>query len=294
MGGWERLGAWCFVGIGLSVAASCSGKPVSQQPFATSSAAITGSGPTVGTFVVYAANNVTLGTGDHSLGGGIGVATTAGTSPQLTVGSQDQLDINQTLFAPTIVVGNLAQVGAVDTNTLTNSGGQVGTTSAYPTSMPPLPAVFPATPGPSNVTVAAGHQQTLTPGSYGTLTDDGQLFLSPGTYSFTSVTLGNNGQLQAKQGDSTSVLIAGTLSTGTQAEIVAAGPANNLTISVSGTDGANGSRPTVSIGTGTQIIALIAAPNGSVFFGNNVQATGAFAGLNFSAGNNVHPLCQRA
>jgi len=38
--------------------------------------------PTINTFVVYAANNVTLGTGDHSVGGNIGVATSKGTGPE--------------------------------------------------------------------------------------------------------------------------------------------------------------------------------------------------------------------
>ncbi len=220
------------------------------------------------------------------MGGNIGVATSNGSSPQLTVGSQDQLDINHTLFAPSISVGNLAQVGAVDTNSLTNNGGQVGTQSSYPSPMPPLPAVFASTPGSTNVTVAQGHQTTLSPGSFGTLTDDGQVFLNPGTYSFASVTLGNNAQLIAQPNGFTSVLIAGTLSTGTFAQIQPVGqPANALTISVSGSDGTGG--PAVSLGANTQVISLLAAPNGTVSLSNNVQATGAYSGLNCTAGNNV-------
>lgn len=294
----KRLGLFCIGATALVLAASCADTPhpdVSSERVGQTASALTSDGgagtparPTINSFVVYAAQNVTLGSGDHSLGGDIGVATTAGSSPQLTVGGQDQLDINHTLFAPAISVGNLAIVGAVDTSSLTNSGGHVGAQNGYPDSMPPLPAFFSAMPGTQNITVAAGQQQTLSPGSFGSLTDNGIVFLNPGTYSFSSVTLGSNAQLQALQGGSTSVLIAGTLSTGTFAQIFpVAQPANELTISVSGADG-SGSQPTaVALGANTQIVSLLAASSGSLSFGNNVQATGAFAGANFTAGSNV-------
>ncbi len=261
-------------------------QPLPPERVAKTAQAVTSApAPTINTFVVYVANNVTLGTGDHSLGGNIGVATSNGTTPQLVVGAQDQLDLNWTLFSPAISVGNQAIVGAVDTNSLTNSGGHVGTQSTYPSPLPPLPTLFSATPGTTNVTVPQGQTQTLSPASYGALTDNGILNLQPGTYSFTSVTLGNNAQLRALQGDSTSVQVAGTLSTGTFAQIFPLGqPANELTISVAGSDGTTAA---VSLGANSQIIALLAAANGSLSFGNNVLATGAFAGLNFTAGSNV-------
>ncbi len=287
-----RFGLFWASAATLVLAASCtdfSHRELGPERTGTTAAALSAPpSPTINTFVVYAANNVTLGTGDHSLGGDIGVATSNGSSPQLTVGGQDQLDINHTLFAPSISIGNLAQVGAVDTNSLTNNGGQVGTQRAYPASMPSLPAIFAATPGTANVTVAQGHQQTLSPGSFGALTDNGIVLLNPGAYSFASVTLGNNAQLLAQQGGSTSVLVAGAFAAGTQAQILPVGqPANELTISVSGSDGTNGSPPAVSIGANSQIVSLLAAPNGTVSLGNNAQATGAYAGLNCTAGSNV-------
>ena len=284
----KRVGWICASALGLLFAVSCADTP-SPEPIANSSSAVTTAPtPTINNFVVYAANNVTLGTGAHSVGGNIGVATSNGTSPQLSVGSQDALDVSSTLYAPAVSVGNLAIVGAIDANSLTNNGGLVGTQGGYPSPMPPLPTVFAASPGTTNVTVAAGHQQTLSPGNFGALTDNGIVYLNPGTYSFASVTLGNNAQLQARPGGSTSVLVAGALSTGTQAQIFPVGqPANALTISVSATDGSNGSPPAVSVGTGGQVIALLAAPNGTVSFGNNVQGAGAFSGLNFVAGSNV-------
>jgi kumamolisin len=280
----RRFGAGVSA-CGLILAVSCSqGTPT--PPIAKSSAAVAASAPpNIDTFVVYAANKVTLGTGDHSLGGDIGVATGAGTSPQLIVGAQDGLDVLHILYAPSVSLGNLAIVGAVDTNALTNSGGHLGVEGAYPT-MPSLPTFFSATPGTTNVTVAAGPPQTLTPGNYGALTDNGVLFLKPGTYSFTSITLGNNAQLQALRGGSTSVRVAGTITTGASAQIFASGqPATDLTIVVDGTDG---SSPAVSVGANSQLVALLASPNGTVSLGNGVQATGAFIGMNFVAGNNVN------
>jgi hypothetical protein len=282
----KRLGACGVVGLGLWFIASCTGT-TGPQSVGKSSAGLNAATPTIQNFVVYAANTVTLGSSDKSVGGNIGVATSNGASPQLVVGGQDALDVTRTLYAPAISVGNLALVGAVDTNSLTNSGGQVGSQSAYPSPMPPMPSVFAANPGTTNVTVTAGQQQTLSPNSYGSLTDNGTVFLQPGTYSFASVTLGNGAHLQGLQGGSTSVLIAGSLATGTGAQLLAGGQANQLTISVSGTDGASGSPPAVSIGAGSQLISILAAPNGSIAFGSNVQATGAFAAINVSAGNNV-------
>jgi alpha-tubulin suppressor-like RCC1 family protein len=282
----KRFGVVCAAGLALAPA--CSDTPSSAPIAKSSSAVTTATTPTINNFVVYAANNMTLGANDKSQGGNLGVATSNGASPQLAIGSQVQVDTQHTVYAPSVSVATQAVVGAVDANTVANNGGQIGTQSGYPTSMPPLPAVFPATAGPTNVTVSQGQQQTLSPGSFGALTDDGILFLNPGTYSFASVTLGNNAQLQALQGNSTSINVVGGLSTGTSAQILPAGQAANaLTISVSAADGANGSPPAVSLGNNTQIVGLLAAPNGTVSFGNNVQATGAFAGLNFSAGTQV-------
>ena len=101
----------------------------------------------------------------------------------------------------------------MDATTLTNSGSSFGSLAPYPASaMPVLPSALANTPGTTNVTVAQGQQQTLNPGSFGTLTDNGIVFLNPGTYSFASVTLGNNAQLVAQSGGATSVSIGGTLS----------------------------------------------------------------------------------
>jgi hypothetical protein len=207
----------------------------------------------------------------------------------LVVGGLDSLDPLHNLYAPTVSLGSLSVVGDVETNTLQNNGAILGAQAPYPsTAMPPLPQAFPAQPGASNVTVAALQTQTLNPGSYGILSDNGKVLLNPGTYSFSGVTLGANAQLLAQPGGSTTVLIAGTLTTGTFAQVLpTAQAASQLTISVAGTDGAGGSPAAVTIGASTQITSLLAAPNGTLSLGNGVNATGAFAALNVVAGSGV-------
>lgn len=207
---------FCAVALSLGACQDFGSRPEGTEPSRAASTALTPASPNITTFVVYAAQSVSLGTGDFSLGGDIGVSGAGGS---ITVGSRDFLDLQHTLVAPSVTVGSLAVVGPVDTNALTNNGGQVGTQSPYPSAMPSLPAIFPATPGTTNVTVAQGQQTVLNPGNYGVLTDNGQVFLNPGTYSFSNVTLGNNAQIVAQPGGATSVLVATALQTGTFAQI---------------------------------------------------------------------------
>src|ERR1019366_8067199 len=292
-----QIAAVALVGLAVTmVAASCgssrspdaSGDHTAKTTQAVTLLPAINNAPAINTFVVYASQSVTLGTGDHSLGGDIGVATTTSSTSQLTVGKLDGLDLLHNLFSPSVTLNGGAIVGDIETNSLTNNGGVHNTVAAYPSAMPPPPQFFAASPGATNVTVAALQATTLNPGNYGTLTDNGTVFLNPGTYSFSSITLGNLAQLVAQPGGSTAVRVARTFATGTFAHVFPVGqPANTLTISVAGADGAGGTPPAVSLGANTQITALLAATSGSLSFGNNVQATGAFAGLSFTAGTNV-------
>ncbi len=210
---------------GLALAASCGGDRRADTPAertGVSAAALTllpaiNNSPTINTFVLYAERSMTLGVGDHSLGGDIGVAATAPSSfgTQLKVGSFDGLDPLHNLFAPSVSLGTLAVVGDVETNTLQNNGGFFNAQAPFPASaMPLLPLAVGSTSGTTNVSVAPFQITTLSPGSYGTLTNNGVLFLNPGAYSFGSVTLGDLAQLQAKPGGATTISVAGTFSAG--------------------------------------------------------------------------------
>ncbi len=276
----------------LALGASCGGDRRAEGPperTGVSAEALT-SPPAISTFVLYAERSATLGVGDHSLGGDIGVAATAPSSfgTQLKVGNLDGLDPLRTLFAPSVSLGTLAVVGGVDTNTLQNSGALLGLQAPFPASMPLLPLAAGATPGTTNVTVPPLRVTTLGPGSYGTLTGSGLLVLSPGAYSFASVTLGDYAQIQANPGGATTISIAGTLSVGKGAHISPLlQTADKLTISVGGSDGTNGSPPAAALGANTQIAALLAVPHGTLSLGDGVLATGAFAGFDVRCGNNV-------
>ena len=252
--------------------------------------------PSISTFVAYAERSVVLGSADHTLGGDIGVAATApaGFGPQLIVGNLDGLDCARNLFAPSVSVGTLATVGTVEANALTNSGS-VGLQVPFPaTAMPPVPTAGAGAAGTSNISVGAFQIQTLSPGAYGSLADNGTVNLAPGAYSFASVTLGDNAHLVAQPGGATTISIAGTLSTGQWAHVLPAlQTADKIALSVAGNDGPGPSfTPAVSIGAGSQITSLLLAPHGTVRLGDNVQVTGAIAGYDIAAGNGVSLVFQ--
>jgi hypothetical protein len=246
--------------------------------------------PSISTSVAYAESRITLGSGDQTVGGDVGVAVAvAPLGTQLVVGNQDCLDLSQTVYGPTVSLGSGAKVGDIDTNALTNGGAQFVSLAPYPASaMPLLPLTFGGAAGTNNVTAAAGQSVTLSPGSFGALVDNGLVSLKPGTYSFASVTLGNNAQLQALQGGATTIFVAGALATGTGAQIFPVGQqASALTILAAGSDGTSGSPPAASLGASDRVIALLSVPHGTLSIGDNSQCIGAFAGFTLVAGTNV-------
>ena len=113
----------------------------------------------------------------------------------------------------------------------------------------------------------------------------GTVFLKPGAYSFASVSLADRAQLVAKGGGTTNVFVAGQLSAGTHVTLSAlAGGAASFAISVAGNDT---TKSAVTIGTYASIVALLAAPHGTLSLGDHTDATGAFAGFDVVAGEAV-------
>jgi hypothetical protein len=288
----------------LALAASCASDGPAHGPperATVSSAPITvGPGinpsPTITTFVLYAERSAILGAAVHAIGGDIGVAGTAPSSfgPQLRIGKLDGLDPFHKLYAASVSLAPLAVAGDIETNMLQNDGGFFDESGPFPASaMPLLPLAVGAPPGTKNVSVAPSHVQTLEPGAYGTLTDDGVLLLDPGTYSFASVTLGRRAELQAKPGGATTVYVAGALSVGPGAQVFPLRQtAASLAISVAGSDGPGGSPPAVSISAGSRIVALVSAPHGTLSLGDEVLATGAFAGFDVRVGSGALAIFQ--
>jgi hypothetical protein len=248
--------------------------------------------PELGQFVAYAERSVTLGSGDVSLGGRIGIATAAapGFGPQLTVGADDALDPLGVLFAPSVALGSLSIVpGDVEANSLQNNGGFLhGAQVPYPATMPPLPLIAASAAGTTNITNAAGQTSDLSPGSFGVLTVDGVVNLVPGTYAFASVTMGDHARLVALPGGPTSIAIAGNLAVGKAALIFPRlQPASALTIFVQAQDGNGGVPAAAAIGADSHVVALLAAPRGTLALGDNVRAIGAFAGFDIAASAGV-------
>lgn len=239
-------------------------------------------------FAVYAQRSVTLGSSDHVNGGDVGVAAAAASTfgPQLVVGGSATMQTNHNLVAPSVSLASGAQVGDVQTNSLTNAGATLGTLAAYPSSMPPSPLSLPTGPGGSNVTVPAFTITTLNPGNYGNLSVTGTVYLNAGSYTFASVTMANQAHLAGVSGTSI-VSVAGAFQAGNSVSISSPGstPAGQLVIAVAGNN--SGTTPAFSIGTGAAISAVLSAPNGTFSLGASSIATGAFAGFDVNIGTGV-------
>jgi cysteine-rich repeat protein len=250
-------------------------------------------GPFPRGFVLYAGHSLTLGSSNQVTFGDLGVASAASDDPlQLRVGASDVIDLQRTLYSPSIQLNQQVPVGTVavnDTGLFANGGSWVSKQSYPASDMPPLPPVSAGTPGTSNVTVGTGKTVQLYPGNYGTLTNNGgTLRLVPGPYSFSSMTLGDNAILYALPYANTTIQVAGTLHTGASVTMAAAAweIPGDFTISVAGTD-PSASVPALTIGSGNNIVALLEAPNGTISIGDNSSLWGAAAARDIATGNGV-------
>ena len=243
---------------------------------------------TLNVFALYAQRSVTLGSSDHINGGDVGVATVQPPSfgPQLVVGPSAVVQSNHNLVAPSVSLGSGAQVGDVQTNSLTNSGATLGTVAAYPASMPSAPVALPTGSGGSAVSVPAFTITTLNPGNYGAVSVTGTLLLNAGAYTFASVTMANQGHLAGVSGTAT-VSVAGTFQAGNSVSIASPGgtPAGQLVVSVAGSD--VGTNPAFSVGTSAAVNAVLLAPHGTLSLGGSSTVTGAFAGFDVKLGTGV-------
>jgi hypothetical protein len=249
------------------------------------------SAPSVSTFVLYAERSVTFADHDSVFFGDVGVRTPAVSTfgTQLAVGPYSAVDSGFNLLAPSVALGPNSRVGDVQTSSLQNNGGTLGTLGPFPASaMPPLPLALPSVGSGPDVTVAPLKRTSLAPGSYGALRVSGTLFLSPGTYSFTSASVDAGAAIWAQPGGTVDVRIRGQLSLGVGGAFLPVPrdfSAGMLTISVSGADSPGGVPSAVTLGDHCSIIALLTAPHGTITIGDHVVARGAFAGFDIRAGS---------
>lgn len=207
-------------------------------------------------------------------------------------------------------------VGFVQTDALgTGAGSVTQGTAVFPLSaMPPGPLARPypiGTPGlpapGSNVTVPASQITTLDAGSYGALLVDGTVYLSPGFFSFTSVTVGQNAALYTTSRScgiaelcQTTVQISNSLIVGAQGTLSTyvpspcgidehcVTPAFELSITVSGNN--TSTTPAATLARNSTVDALLSVPEGTLFVGDGVEASGAFAAFDVIVGDNVEML----
>jgi hypothetical protein len=148
-------------------------------------------------FVLYAEIGLAVGPDSQVTGAAIGVRSygTQAAGPQLVIAAGSVIDQARDVIAPSVDAAPSAVCGPIQTDVLT--GGHVSPEpQPFPVSqMPALPLAMAGPPGSGNVTVGAGQQESLAPGSYGDLRVDGTLVLAAGDYGFASVHVGAGAHL---------------------------------------------------------------------------------------------------
>jgi hypothetical protein len=150
-----------------------------------------------------------------------------------------------------------------------------------PAALPQVPSATVATPGTTNVTVAAGHITQLCAGQYGaiSLQSNATLNLNGGVYHLTKLTLADGASLQPSE--PVLIVIAGALNTGTNSTILplpdAVNPmgAQDIRIEVGGS---------VTTGEGSEVHAHLLIPGGKITTGKSSRFFGAAWANNITLG----------
>jgi hypothetical protein len=182
-------------------------------------------------------------------------------------------NIGGRLVANTVRVQIGAQAGQVIGNDITLDGSAAGQTLGLdPAALPSVPAASAATPGTSNLSVAANQAKQACPGQYGaiSLAPNATLNLNGGVYHLTRLTLGDGARLQPSE--PVVILVSGNVTTGLGA-IISPHPqalnpmsAADIRIEVGGA---------VTLGESNQVRAHLLVPNGKLATGKNTSLLGA-------------------
>jgi hypothetical protein len=251
-----------------SLFAGCSADPPSATG-AAEQAVVNPPLPSTLNLILHAKTTVTIGpfavvSGDVASAGPRG-------SVLFDVSSGQFFDGNVLANTVTVKVG--ANVGHVFGNDITVDGfASQQTLGLDPTALPPVPAVTAATPGTTNISVAANQSKQLCPGQYGAMTlgANARLNLNGGVYQVSRLSLADGARLEPSE--PVVILVAGNLTTGTNAVIAphdqALNPmfARDIRVEVGGA---------VTIGDSNRLRVHLLAPNGKLTAGNNTFLTGA-------------------
>lgn len=240
-------------------------------------------------FSLYAELALEVGTSCR-VSGDVGVRSVgrASSGAQLVLGSHTVLGASFRAIAPSVQIASGAQCATVLTDELIDhNSADRPATSAFPAAlMPPLPLVVSAGAGERAVVVAAGQQQTLTPGAYGSLVVDGVAVLEAGEYGFTDVTVGADAELRCAGAVQVTVLRTLTAHDGARLrpQDVEMG-ATDMHVSVLAAD--DETTPAVRLGQRVVVRAVVAAPHATVALGAHAELTGAVAGFRIDVADHV-------
>jgi Pro-kumamolisin, activation domain/Subtilase family len=240
-------------------------------------------------FVLYAEQRLTLGTANRVTGGGIGVRSIARepAGVQLSAASDSVIEPDRAIISPSVALGHHVVRGEILTDALVDHAVPLRPERPFPASqMPPLPLAPAPAAGTEGVTVPAGQAASLSPGSYGAAQIDGSLVLNPGEYVFSSVTLGHRARMVSV--GVVQVVVLDYLTAGWEAEIhpLFEQRADQLTISVAGTD-QGPALPTASFGERSRLRALLNVPHGLITLADQAAVRGAAAGFAITTGEDV-------
>lgn len=195
--------------------------------------------------------------------------------------SSSQFGFN--VLANTVMVNTGASVGHVFGNDITVNGFASAQSLGFdPTTMPPVPAVTPAAPGTTNVSINQNQSKQLCPGQYGAISVgiNGVLNLNGGVYQVTRLTLADGARLEPSE--PVVILVSGALTTGVGSVIR---PSPQSLNRMTAADVRIETGGAVTLGDSNQIHAHLLA-TGKFTAGKNLSMTGAAWAKSINVGPN--------
>src|SRR5450432_1396805 len=191
--------------LGLAaLVVSCSREHHASDEQLGQTAAAINANPKVSDFAIYAANSISLGEQSLVVGGDIGVIN-AGPGPflvpgfSLALGEKSQVNPARNLLANSVLLGENALVGDIQTNHLSGNHAAHGSVTSFVT-LPALPAVSPVTVGTADLTVPERTTIVLAAGSSFKNVKIGEsctVRLAGGIYQMAQLTVGEKSRVEA-------------------------------------------------------------------------------------------------
>jgi hypothetical protein len=188
------------------------------------------------------------------------------------------------VLAATVTVRTSASVGHIFGDSITVDGSAASQTLGLdPSALPQVPAVTVATPGTSNISLAANQIKQLCPGQYGAVSigPSATLNLNGGVYQLSRLSLAEGARLEPSE--PVVILVSGSMTTAGRARIA---PFAQLVNPMSAADIRIEVAGSVTIGDSSQVTAHLLVPNGKLTVGNSVALVGAAWAKSIAVGSN--------